>query len=103
MGPVGCPETSVKYYSYTLRKNPEERRSYPLLLLDFKDMLIFWTDFRKINEVSNFINIRSLGAELLPTDGQTDVTKLIVAYRNFANAPKKSQHFVFTHAVDVLL
>ena len=24
------------------------------------------------------------------TDGQTDVTKLIVAFRSFANAPKKS-------------
>ena len=25
------------------------------------------------------------------TDGQTDMTKLIVAFRNFANAPKKSR------------
>ena len=27
MGPIGCPETSVKKYHYTLRYLPEERRS----------------------------------------------------------------------------
>jgi len=27
MGPIGCPETSVRIYHYTLRKNPERRRS----------------------------------------------------------------------------
>ena len=32
---------------------------------------------------------RPVGAELFHTDGQTkDMTKLIVAFRNFANAPK---------------
>ena len=29
MGPIRCPETSVKDYRSTLRNNPEERRSYP--------------------------------------------------------------------------
>jgi hypothetical protein len=28
MGPIGCPETSVWNYLYTLRNIPEERRSY---------------------------------------------------------------------------
>ena len=27
MGPVGCPETSVRYYHYSLRNCPEERSS----------------------------------------------------------------------------
>jgi hypothetical protein len=27
MGPMGCPETSVKYYHYTLHHSPEDRRS----------------------------------------------------------------------------
>ena len=31
MGPIGCPETSVRNYHYSLRNNPEER-SYQLLL-----------------------------------------------------------------------
>jgi len=25
MGPIGCPETSVRNYHYSLRNNPEER------------------------------------------------------------------------------
>jgi hypothetical protein len=31
-----------------------------------------------------------VGAELFHADGQIDMTKLIVAFRSFANAPKKS-------------
>ena len=34
------------------------------------------------------MKIRPVAAELLHADGQTDMTKLIVAFRNFANAPK---------------
>ena len=33
--------------------------------------------------------MRWVEVELFYADGQTDVTKLIVAFRNFANAPKK--------------
>jgi hypothetical protein len=35
------------------------------------------------------MKIRSVGAELFRADGQTDMTKLIVAFRNYANALKK--------------
>ena len=38
------------------------------------------------------MKIRPVGAELdadRRTDGQTEMTKLIVAFRNFANTPKK--------------
>ena len=34
------------------------------------------------------MKIRSVGAEMFHADGQTDMTKLIVAFRTFANAPK---------------
>jgi hypothetical protein len=34
------------------------------------------------------MKIRSVGAELFRADGQTDMTKLIVAFCNFSNAPK---------------
>jgi hypothetical protein len=41
------------------------------------------------------MKIRPLGAELSHANGQkdrqTDTTKLIVAFRNFANAPKKAK------------
>jgi hypothetical protein len=40
----------------------------------------------------NFMKIRRVGAELFREDGrtdrQTDMTKLIITFRNFANAPK---------------
>ena len=66
---------------------------YPLFLLDFNETWIFSTGFRKKDQISSFIKIRSLGAELFhadkQTDGRTDTTKVIVVFRNFANAPKK--------------
>jgi len=34
------------------------------------------------------MKIRPVGAELFHADRRTDVTKLIVAFRNFVNAPK---------------
>jgi len=34
------------------------------------------------------MKIRRVGAELFNADGRTDVTKLIIAFRNFAMAPK---------------
>ena len=40
--------------------------------------------------MSNFMKIRPVGAELFHADRQTDMTKLIVAFRNFAKAPKNS-------------
>jgi hypothetical protein len=36
----------------------------------------------------NFVKIYPVGGELLHADRQTDKTKLIIAFRNFANAPK---------------
>jgi len=34
------------------------------------------------------MKIRPVGAKLFHSDGQTDKTKVKVAFRNFANAPK---------------
>jgi hypothetical protein len=34
------------------------------------------------------MKIRPVGAELFDADRQTDMSKLIVAFPNFANAPK---------------
>jgi hypothetical protein len=44
--------------------------------------------FSEKAEISNFIKIRPMGGELFHTDGQTDMTKLTVAFRNFVNAPR---------------
>jgi hypothetical protein len=41
-------------------------------------------------QISDFIKIRPVAAELFHADGrtETDVTKLIVTFRNYANTPK---------------
>jgi hypothetical protein len=36
------------------------------------------------------MKIRQAKAELFHADGQTDITKLIFAFRNFANVPKRT-------------
>jgi len=49
-------------------------------------------------QMSNFMKIRPVGAELFRADGRTDTTKLIVAFHNFVNAPKsyisRSQFYI---------
>ena len=58
--------------------------------------------FENTTQTSNFMTIRPLSAQLLHTkrrgtqtdgrtDRHTDMMKLIVAFRNFTNAPKNAQ------------
>jgi hypothetical protein len=46
--------------------------------------------FLKDIEISDLMKISPMGTELFLTDRQTDMTKLTIAFRNFANVPKKS-------------
>ena len=39
------------------------------------------------------MKIRSVGAELFHHDGQTDMTKLTSAFRNFSNALQNEKYF----------
>ena len=43
------------------------------------------------------MKIRPVGAELLHADGQTEMTKPIVAFRNFANATKDTNFALLGH------
>jgi len=45
---------------------------YPLLFYDFNEILIFWTVFSKNTQISNFVKIRPVGAELFHADRRTD-------------------------------
>ena len=59
-------------------------------------ILIEFDFFRQIFEkITNtqFHQIRLVGAELFHADRQTDMAKLIVAFRNSANAPKKGRAY----------
>jgi hypothetical protein len=49
--------------------------------------LYFLDRFPKYGQMSNFMKIRPVGAELFHADGRTDMTKLRVAFRGYANAP----------------
>ena len=60
---------------------------YQLLLSDFNGTWISWPKFEKNPQAPNFMKIRPVGAEFY-AEGRTDMTKLTVAFRNFASAPK---------------
>jgi len=61
----------------------------PVILVRFQWKLHLLERFSKNPQIPNFMKIRSVGADLFHADGRTDMTKLIVACRNFANEPKK--------------
>ena len=52
---------------------------YSLLLSDFDKNMNFLNRLSKNPQISNFMKIRPVGAELFHADGRTDMTKLIVA------------------------
>jgi len=65
-----------------------------VIIFRFKWNLNFLDMFSKNTPISNFMKISQVGAELFYADGrkdgQTDITKLKVAFRHFANAAKNA-------------
>jgi hypothetical protein len=63
-------------------------------LSHFNEISVCSADFpKKKNQISSLIKIRSVGAGLFHAGGRTDMTKLIDAFRNFANAPKNCNNY----------
>jgi hypothetical protein len=63
---------------------------YPIFLSSSNETRIFQQIFEKYSNII-FHEYPSVGSRITlrgRTDGQTDMMKLIVAFRNFANAPK---------------
>jgi hypothetical protein len=60
-------------------------------------LVTFWWNsnfldrFSKNTHIRNFMKILPVGAELFNADGQTDLTRLTVAFRSFVNAPKEDK------------
>jgi hypothetical protein len=48
--------------------------------------------FEKKVDIHNFMKTSPAGAEFFHADGQTDMTKLIVTFRNFVNAPENHRN-----------
>jgi len=71
-----------------------ERDSYkvPVILVILQWNLKFLGIFSKNTQISNFMKILPVGDEVFRadrrTEGQTDMPRLTVAFRNFANVPK---------------
>jgi hypothetical protein len=60
----------------------------PVIVVRFSWNLNFLDRFSRNTQISDLMKIRPVSAELFHADGRTDMTMLIVAFRNFANAPK---------------
>jgi len=58
--------------------------------------LEFLDIFSTNTQISEGMKIRPVGAELFHADGRTDMTKLIVALRNYADEPKKPRLSTWT-------
>jgi len=77
---------------------------YPLCLSDFNKTWIFSIDFGKNSRVIKYHKNCPVGAQFFDVEGRTDIQtdrptdmmKLIVAFRNFTNAPKENCIFQWT-------
>jgi len=66
-------------------------RKVTAILVIFERNSNFLDRFSKNTQISNFIKILLVGAELFHADGQTDMTKLIVAFRNVCESIKQKK------------
>ena len=58
-----------------------------LMKLEFSQQI-----FKKNAQISNFVKIHPVEAKLFHVDRWTDMTKVNVAFRNFANMPKNEDN-----------
>ena len=71
----------------------------PVIPVRFEWNLNFLDSFAKSTYISDFNENSSSGMQFVvfaQTEGRTDMTKLIVAFRNFAIAPKTLNIFIFS-------
>jgi len=59
MGPIGCPETSVRNYQYTLHNVPEERSSHLLRGGSLKSHKIRLSKYEILSKLEQFRNYKN--------------------------------------------
>ena len=82
---------SARYYHKCTMFSPK----VPLFLSGFSETWIYWTDLKKNHNIK-FPEYLSSGSRIVPcgqTDVGTDMTKVMVTFRSFANASKKKNHW----------
>jgi hypothetical protein len=83
-----------KWMIYDFKKFSDLRVKYPLFFSDFNETWIFTTVLENYSDIK-FHENPSSGSRVVPcgqTDGQTGMTKLIVALRNFAKTPNNEEN-----------
>ena len=79
------------------------RVKHPFFLSDFNKTSVSQQIFEERSNIKFYQNLSS-GSRIFPCelmDGQTDMAKLILAFRNFAKAPKKCKIYsCLLHKVD---
>ena len=78
----------LKKYSYRISWKSIVCEPSSTVWMDIQTLLEFSGQSFEKKYSSNFMKIHCLWAEFYRVDGQTDATKPIVAFRNFAYAPK---------------
>ena len=75
---------------------------HKVFLPDFNETLIFSAEFRKNTVNIKFHENPCIGSGVVPcerTDGQTDMTKITITFRNFAKGPKNPAYPYTGHAL----
>jgi len=67
---------------------------YPIFVSDFSETLIFSTDSNRSPQYQISRKLHPVRAEFMHLERRTDVTKLIGAFRDFANAPNQRKNSV---------
>ena len=82
--------TSALNISHSKRNSAKYKRKLPVVLSHFNEAWTFIGRYSTNPEISNFMKIRPVGAELLHADGPTDsgITLLTAVFRNYVTAPK---------------
>ena len=86
MGRTACTEPQCLYSIAIPLLPPMGRTACTRVHFTFLPLHFYRFSKKKISQLTNFMEIRSVGVEFLYAD--RDMTKPVFGFRNFANAPR---------------